>query len=312
MTDNSNFVAQVDAAFAFIMGISLFFLVAITAVLIYFVIRYRRSKNPTATQIEGSNTLEIVWTVIPTIIVLAMFYYGWAGWHKQEEPPADAMKIKSIARMWHFSFQYPNGRTTDTLYVPLNKPVALNLVAMDVIHSIYIPAFRLKKDMVPGDPKVMWFESGHVGNYDIYCAEYCGLNHSYMLSTVKVLPKIEFDKWYNDTTSVAQLNKPVDSRLAGLEIIKKIGCVACHSTDGVNLIGPTFKNLYKSQRQVMVKGTETSVVADEAYLKESILNPAAKVVKGFNNGLMLSYKDQLNDEQIDQIIAYFKTLSKQE
>ena len=309
MTENSNFVSQVDLAFEVIMGISIFFLIAITIVLIYFVIRYRKSRSPKATHIDGNNTLEVIWIVIPTLIVLLMFYYGWAGWHPQTEPPKDSMKIKSIARMWKFSFQYPNGRSTDTLIIPMNKAISLDLVSLDVIHSLYIPAFRIKKDMVPGKPTEMWFEAGNEGEFEVFCAEYCGLNHSYMLSTVKVLPQEEFNKWYNDTTSVEVLNKPVDSRIAGSAIIKQMGCVACHSTDGTNLIGPTFKDLYGSKTEIKGQG---SVIADEDYIKESILDPGKKIVEGYNSGLMLSYKDQLTDEQINQIIDYLKTLSENE
>jgi len=310
MTETSNFVASVDKAFIFILGIAFFFLIAITVVMVYFVIRYHRSRNPQSTHIEGNNTLEVIWTVIPAILVLLMFYYGWAGWHTQEDPPADAMKVKSIARMWSFSYEYENGRMTDTLYVPLGRPVQLDLIALDVIHSYYIPAFRLKKDMVPGREMMMWFSAGQVGEYQAYCAEYCGLNHSYMLSTVKVIPASDFDKWYNDTTKVVAQSAVVDARAGGAGLVKKLGCVACHSLDGVNLVGPTFKGLYGSTRKVKGKGGEVSVTADDAYLAESVLDPASKVVDGFSAGIMLSYKDQLKEGDMEQIIAYLKSLSK--
>ena len=168
----SNFVEQVDAAFVFIFGISLFFLFGITLVMVYFIIRYRKSKNAKATHIEGNNTLEIIWTVIPTILVMVMFYYGWSGWRFQKDAPDDAMSVKAIARMWSFSFQYENGKITDTLYVPKDKAVKLDLIAQDVLHSLYIPAFRLKQDMVPGKKDIVWFESGKEGEYEIFCAEY--------------------------------------------------------------------------------------------------------------------------------------------
>ncbi|MFT3740472.1 MAG: c-type cytochrome [Breznakibacter sp.] len=209
-----------------------------------------------------------------------------------------------------FSSEYPNGRITDTLFVPKDKPVKLDLVAVDVIHSLYIPAFRVKKDMVPGRQLDMWFLPEATGEYDLYCAEYCGLNHSYMISVVKVLPSDEFEKWYTDTTQVAAKNLAVDARGAGAAIAKRLGCIACHSTDGVNLVGPTFKDLYGSERTVAVKGSETKVIADEAYLKESILDPAVKVVKGYSAGLMLSYRDQLKDEEVDQLVEYLKSLTK--
>ncbi len=307
--DSSNFVAGVDQAFLVIFGISLFFLVAITVVMIYFVIRYRRSKNSVATQIDGNNTLEVIWIAIPTVLVLVMFYYGWAGWHKQEEPPADAMQIKSIARMWNFSFEYANGRVTDTLYVPMNKDVNIDLVSLDVIHSFYIPAFRLKKDIVPGKKQFMWFNSAREGIYDLFCAEYCGLNHSYMITSVMVMPHDKFDAWYADTTKVVDLNQPVNSRLAGQTLVKKMGCIACHSKDGTNLVGPTFKNLFGAQRLVIEKGNEKSLVADDAYLIQSIKDPASQVVKGFGSGLMQPYKAQMSDVEIAQVVDYLKSLS---
>jgi cytochrome c oxidase subunit II len=308
MVENSNFVSQVDAAFAFIIGVALFFLVAITAVMIYFVVRYRRARNPESTHIEGSNTLEIIWTVIPTILVMVMFYYGWAGWHPQTTPPKDAFPIKSIARMWQFTFEYPNGKVTDTLYVPKDQAVKLDLVALDVIHSLYIPAFRVKMDMVPGRDLNMWFKAQVEGEYDLYCAEYCGLNHSYMVSTVKVLSNEAFDKWYTDTTQIASSNQEVDARSAGGALAKRLGCVACHSTDGVNLVGPSFKGLHGSQKTIAGKGGETTITVDDAYLIESILDPNAKIVKGYNAGLMLSYKDQLKDGEIEQLVEYLKSL----
>jgi cytochrome c oxidase subunit 2 len=310
MSEISNFVASVDQAFIFILGVAFFFLIGITAVMVYFVIRYRRSQNPESTHIEGNNTLEVIWTVIPAILVMLMFYYGWVGYHPQEEAPANAMKIKSIARMWNFSYEYANGRMTDTLYVPQGRPVQLDLKALDVIHSYYIPAFRIKKDMVPGRETMMWFNAGQVGEYQAYCAEYCGLNHSYMLSTVKVIPANDFDKWYNDTAQVVAKSATVDARSGGMALVKKLGCVACHSVDGVNLVGPTFKGLYGSSRKVKGKGGEMTVTADDAYITESVLDPAAKVVDGFSSGVMLSYKDQLKDGDIEQIIAYLKSLSK--
>jgi cytochrome c oxidase subunit 2 len=210
--------------------------------------------------------------------------------------------------MWQFTFEYPNGKVTDTLYVPKDQAVKLDLVALDVIHSLYIPAFRVKMDMVPGRDLNMWFKAQVEGEYDLYCAEYCGLNHSYMVSTVKVLSNEAFDKWYTDTTQIASSNQEVDARSAGGSLAKRLGCVACHSTDGVNLVGPTFKGLHGSQKTIAGKGGETTITVDDAYLIESILDPNAKIVKGFNAGLMLSYKDQLKDGEIEQLVEYLKSL----
>lgn len=306
--DASTFVSQVDSAFLFIFGVALFFLFAITAVLVYFIFRYRKSKNPVATQIHGSTTLEIVWTVIPTILVLVMFSYGWSGYKAEKTVPDDAMPIKAIARMWSFAFEYENGMVTDTLIVPKDRAVKLNLVAMDVIHSMYIPAFRVKQDMVPGKKAFIWFESQREGNYEIFCAEYCGLRHSYMMSAVKVIPGDEFDKWVEDNTTNEEANAETNSRLAGVGVMRKYGCTACHTVDGTKLVGPSYKGLFGSTQTVITNGVEREIVADEKYIRQSIMDPNADIVKGYDQGLMLSYKDQITEEEIQHLIEYFKTL----
>lgn len=306
-TKASNFVTGVDNAFMLILGISFFFLIGLTIVMLYFVYKYNRKKNPVATQIEGSMKLEIIWTVIPVMLVLLMFYYGWAGWKPMKNPPKETFDIKVIARMWNFTFEYANGKKTDTLFVPINKAVKLQLNSMDVVHSLYIPAFRVKEDVVPGSKKMAWFIAQTEGLYDLFCAEYCGLNHSYMINIVKVMPEDQFNTWYVDTTQ--QVAAVTDSPTAnGQRIMKNIGCFACHSTDGSRLVGPSFLGIYGSAGPVVTDGAERQVTKDDAYIKHSIYEPNADVVKGFNKGMMLSYKGQLTDEDIDQIIEYMKTL----
>ncbi len=189
----SNFVAGVDLAFAIIMGISIFFLILLTVIMLVFIRKYRKDKHPKAIQNEGSNRLEALWTGIPLVLVLLMFYFGWMGWRPMKNPPDEAMHVKAIARSFNWRFEYENGKFSDSLIVPINEPVILDLVALDVLHSLYIPAFRVKEDMVPGQEKVMWFIPGTEGEFDLFCTEYCGLEHSYMFTVVKVLPKEEFD-----------------------------------------------------------------------------------------------------------------------
>ena len=189
--DASNFVSTFNTAFYFIVGISLVLLIGLTVLMLYFVYRYNRKRNSIATQIEGNTRLEILWTAIPILLALAMFYYGWTGWKPMTKAPDDAMVVTSIARMWSFSFEYENGKQSPDLVVPVNTPVKINLVSLDVIHSLFIPAFRIKSDMVPGREKMMWFLPQREGEYDLYCAEYCGLQHSYMNANVKVLSKEE-------------------------------------------------------------------------------------------------------------------------
>lgn len=309
VTQASNFVQGVDTAFMVILGISFFFLITLTIVMIYFLYRYNRKRNPVATQIEGSTKLEIVWTVVPFIITMVMFYYGWAGWHNMHKPPKDSMEITVYGRMWNFSFEYENGRRTDTLFVPKDQPVKLNLVAMDVLHSLYIPAFRVKQDMVPGKKdNFMWFEPQREGVYELFCAEYCGLQHSYMLSNVKVMAADAFDSWIADTAQVAASSQAESPAATGKKIMQNIGCFACHTIDGTKLVGPSFKGIWGEEQNV-VTGKETrQVKVDEDYIKRSIYDPNADVVEGFNKGLMLSYEGQLSEDDMNNIIEYLKTL----
>ena len=306
-TNASNFVSGVDRAFMFILGVSFLFLIGLTFTMLYFIYRYNKKKNPVATQIEGSTKLEIIWTVIPTILVLIMFYYGWAGWSPMQKPPKDSFNINVTARMWNFTFEYPNGKKTDTLFVPQNKAVKLNLKSLDVIHSLYIPSFRVKEDVVPGREKFVWFIPQREGLFDLFCTEYCGLNHSYMLNQVKVMDEQKFNSWYVDTTKhvAAVTDSPVAS---GQRIMKNIGCFACHTIDGNKLVGPSFKGIYGHKVTVVTNGAEREVTVDDEYIKKSIYDPNADVVKGFNKGLMLSYKGQLSDDDIKQITEYLKTL----
>lgn len=304
----SNFVKGVDTAFIVILGICFVFLIGLTAIMIYFIYKYNRKRNPVATQIHGSVTLEIVWTVIPFLLTIVMFYYGWAGWAPMQKAPKDSMEITVYGRMWNFSFEYENGKRTDTLFLPKDQPVKLNLVAMDVIHSLYIPAFRVKQDMVPGlKDNFMWFEPQRVGIYDLFCAEYCGLQHSYMNSSVKVMEENEFNTWLIDTTKVAGLD--IESPTAtGKRIMQNIGCFACHTLDGTKLVGPSFKGVWGRTETVLSGKEERQIVVDEEYVRNSIYNPNDDLVEGFQKGLMLSYEGQLSDADISNIVEYLKTL----
>jgi cytochrome c oxidase subunit II len=306
----SNIAESVNQAFVIILSVIFFFLFGLTAVMIYFIFKYRESKNKIASQIHGNNTLEVIWTVIPLLIVIAMFYYGWTGYKVMEsDPPKSAIHINVTARMWKWTFNYMNGKRTDTLIVPQGKPVALELKALDVIHSFYIPAFRLKKDVIPGRERKAWFIANSPGNYDIFCSQYCGLNHSAMITMVKVLTPEEYNKWYADTSSVEKVAaitaKPGS---IGKQIIQQTGCFACHSVDGTKIVGPSWQGIFGHEVIVVTNGKERTIKVDEEYIKRSILDPNTDVVKGFNKGLMLSYKDQLTDKDISHVIEYIKTL----
>jgi cytochrome c oxidase subunit II len=301
MSGASNFVQGVDLTFIIILGISVFFLVGITAVMIYFVFRYSRKRNPKATNIEGNNKLEIIWTAIPLVLVLVMFYFGWLGYRPMRNVPEGAIQVKAIGQMWAWSFEYENGKKSAELVVPLNKPVKLNLTSLDVIHSLYIPAFRIKEDVVPGKNNFMWFTAQQEGEYNIFCAEMCGDRHSYMLSKVKVLPEADYNTW------LASSDIPADEP-PGLTLMKQNACVTCHSQDGSRIVGPSFKGLFGKKEIVITNGVEREITIDEEYIKRSVYEPNADVVKGYSPGLMPSQKDKITDEDVQKIVDYMKGL----
>jgi cytochrome c oxidase subunit 2 len=167
--------------------------------MIYFVVKYNRKRNPKATNVHGNMALEITWTVIPTILVLIMFWFGWIGYSEQENIPEKGLKVDVTAQMWKWTFKYDNGKVSDSLYVPVNEPVILTLHSLDVTHAFYVPKFRIKKDVYPNQKRTIWFQAEELGEFDIACAEYCGLNHSHMYNKVKVIPQNQFAGWLNKT-----------------------------------------------------------------------------------------------------------------
>lgn len=292
----------VENVFLYIAAISVFLLVLITFLMIYFVIRYRRSRNPKPEDIQGSLWLEITWTVVPTLLVMTMFYYGFTGFQGLKKVPEGAIKIKVVARQWSWLFEYENGVKASELKVPVGKPINLLLTSQDVIHSFYMPAFKIKQDAVPGMVNHLWFRPTEVGTYDVLCAEYCGLQHSYMLTKVIVLPEEEFNQWYQKGKE--EMAAKIPSRA---QLFEEKGCRACHSIDGTTSVGPTVKGLFGKMVTVLTEGKERQVTVDEAYLKKSLLEPNSDVVKGFPP-IMPSQKGLITDKEIEEIIAYIKEL----
>ncbi len=300
----SNFAVSVDKVFYFILVINAILFIGLTATIIYFVIKFNRKRHPKAEQIKDNIWLELSWTVIPILIVLSMFYYGTMLYNPMHKPPKDAMKVDVIGRMWEWSFVYANGKQSDKLYLPLNKPVKLNLQSKDVIHSLFIPAFRVKEDVVPGKKdNFIWFIPTQKDTFTIECSAYCGLRHSYMLSKAIILDEKDFNDWLAKTETAPAGTMP------GLAVIKGNACLSCHTIDGTKLVGPTFKGLYGSDVEVTTNGKPRTVKADDDYIKSSILEPNKDIVKDFNP-VMQSFKGVLNDEQIKQITEYLKSIGK--
>ncbi len=311
-----------DETFFFILGISLTLLVLNTGAMIYFVVRYSAKRHPRAKEVKENLSIEILWTVIPTILVLAIFYVGWKGFQYMRTAPPDAMVVKVIARQWSWTFDYQNGKQSDILKVPVRKPVKLLITSPDVLHSLYIPAYRIKEDCVPGRETHLWFLPDELGSYDLFCTEYCGIGHSAMITKVEVMTEKDFDAWYaggKKSMARTEAGKPgvkaevkapekkaeVERAGEGAKLIGDKGCVLCHTTDGSPKVGPTFKGLYGRKMIVMTAGKERELIANDEYIERSIKDPGADVVKGFQPIMPVL---QLSDEDIREIIEYLKTL----
>ena len=288
----------VDSVFFYIFGIAIIMLVGITVTMLIFIVRYRKSKHPhPEASPHSSFWLEATWTVLPTLIVLTMFWYGWEGYTTLTNVPPDAMKVEVIGRQWSWEFRYPNGRSSEKLMVPVDKAIVLDITSEDVIHSFYVPAFRVKKDAVPGMHTHLWFRAPAAGSYDAFCAEYCGVGHAAMITTVEALPEHQFQEWYQGETAQEESGE-------GQKLLSKYGCLGCHSTDGSAKVGPTFKGLFGRQVTVVTDGKEHTLTVDEAYIRRSIENPNADIVKGFP-AVMPSFKDKIPDHDLQEIIESF-------
>jgi cytochrome c oxidase subunit 2 len=292
---------KVNDAFMLVLVISVVLLVLVTFFMVYFAIKYRASKNPKSQEVKESLLLEITWTVIPTILVLIIFYVGWENYISMRRPPENAIPVKVTARMWSWSFEYENGIKSDLLRVPVGKPVSLSITSEDVLHSLFIPELKRKEDAVPGMETSLWTVFDSQGEYDIFCAEYCGERHSYMNSKVIVMNMEEFIAWYESG------NKKEDIPLDAISILDDNGCLDCHSIDGSVITGPTFKGIYGRTTTVFSNGKERELVADYVYLKRSILYPDEDIVKDYPD-VMPSFDGEISEEELKRIIQYLKGL----
>lgn len=316
----SDVASNWNSLWDFLLWLSVFFFVLVVGAMIYLAIKYRKGRPGKTGYITGNHTLEIIWTVIPTVLLMVIFVWGYVVYNQMTRPPSDAMEVKVIGKQWSWTFQYEDGRTSPELYVPVNKPVKLVMSSEDVLHSFFIPNFRVKMDVVPGMYTSVWFEPTVVGKHQVFCTEYCGTAHSEMLTQVNVLDEQQYAAWKRgkDVGPIARAGgelvseasaaeKPAALALSGLaaqgeKLMQAKGCVACHTTDGTTKIGPSYKGVFGSKRE-FIDGT--SAVADEQYIRESIENPSAKVLKGFQP-LMPTFKGQINEQEMNALIAYIK------
>jgi cytochrome c oxidase subunit 2 len=255
--------------------------------------------------VEESRALEISWIVIPTILVLLVFNWGFKSYVKMNVTPSGAYEIQARAQQWNFLFEYPNGVTTDTLVVPRGKEVKMKMSSSDVLHGFYIPAFRVKYDILPNRYTSVWFKATERGEYDLFCTEYCGRDHSEMNKIVRVVSQKDFQEWLKQAATPKDIPLPK----LGEQLYTQRGCQSCHSLDGSQKVGPSFQGLYGMENHQMTDGS--TVTVDENYLRESILKPEAKIVQGYSN-LMPGAYSGLSERQLTGLIEFIKTLSDKE
>lgn len=297
----STYSGDVDALYFYISGVTVFFTLLISLVIIFFAVKYRR-RNPSEIPrpIEGSTKLETLWSVIPLLIAMTIFVWGAKVYYTQYRPPKNAMEVYVVGKQWMWKFQHATGqREINELHVPVGRKIKLIMATEDVIHNVFVPAFRIKADVVPGRYTSEWFEATRPGRYHFFCAEYCGMNHSGMGGWVVVMEPTEFENWLSGNAN------QISPAAAGQQMFESLGCASCHGANAEGGRGPALLGLFGSN---VVLSNGPTLKADEAYLRESILNPQAKIVTGFGP-IMPSFQGQVNEEQLLQLVAYVKSLS---
>jgi cytochrome c oxidase subunit 2 len=293
---------SVDAIYFFMVAVTAFFSLLIAGLVVYFAARFRRRhQNEVGHAIHGSLALELLWTGIPFVIVMVMFGWGAKVFFDLYRPPAGAMEIHVVGKQWMWKVQHMDGqREINELHVPVGRPVKLIMGSEDVLHSYFIPEFRVKADVIPGRYNVMWFTATRPGNYHLFCAEYCGTKHSGMIGTVTAMQPEDFQAWLAGGRAE---DSPV---AAGQKLFSDLACNTCHLTDGQGR-GPVLANLFGKQVELESGGT---VTFDEVYIRESIVLPQAKITAGFQP-VMPTFQGLVSEEQLLQLIAYVRSLTPQ-
>lgn len=293
-----------DRVFYLILVICSILFLLVVGLMVLFVVRYRRRRDELPQKSASHNTwLEVTWTVIPLLIVAVIFYQGFVAYMKMQTAPPGCYELRVAARQWAWQFIYPNGHVDENLHVPAGEPVRLTMTSEDVIHGLWIPALRVKKDVVPGRYSSMWFQADKVGIYDLVCTQYCGDDHSNMLSNLVVQTREDYDAWLKDAANYLKTLPPAE---AGKMLYQRRGCGQCHSIDGTAGTGPSFKGIYGETTR-MTDGS--TVLVDDNYIRESILEPQAKIVAGYQP-VMSTYKGLLSDDDITALIEFIKSLSQ--
>ena len=289
---------NVDALFIFLLAVTGTVTLFIFILMFVFAIKYRHTKHQ-AEQIEGSTPLELMWTLVPMGIFMIFFVWGASIYFAEATPPKDSMEIFVVGKQWMWKIQHPDGvREIDELHVPVNRDIRLTMISQDVVHSFYLPEFRIKQDVLPGRYTTTWFRATKPGRYHLFCAEYCGTMHSGMIGQVIVMEPAEYQAWLQGGGGEGSLAS------VGQKLFQQYGCTSCHRFDTQGR-GPNMQGVYG--KPVLLDDGRT-VVADESYIRESILNPGAKIVAGFKP-IMPTFQGILNEEQALALISYIKSIS---
>lgn len=298
----TNVAGQVDNLYSFLIWASLISCLILIGGMIYFVVKYkRRTDNDKTPYISHNTFLEFLWSFIPLVFFLGFFAWGWYIYHQMRHMPENALEVHVFGRQWSWEFVYKSGKSSgNEFYVPVNTPVKLIMTSRDVIHSFYIPSMRIKQDVLPGTYSALTFNAEKLGDFQVFCTEYCGTSHSGMLATLHVVPQDQYEKWLQENDEGLSLAEK------GQKLSKDKGCVACHNVDGTRGVGPSWKGIYGAEGHQSADGK--TVTVDENYLRESILNPNAFVVNSFPAGVMPTYQGQLSEEQVNALIEFIKSL----
>jgi cytochrome c oxidase subunit II len=294
----STTAASVDALYIFLLIVTALMTALIFTAVVYFAARYRRRPGVLAEQIEGSTPLELTWSIIPLFVFLAIFGWGAVVYFKGRTPPRDSTEVYVVAKQWMWKLEHAEGqREINELHVPVDRDVKLIMTSQDVIHSFYVPAFRMKQDVLPGRYTVEWFRATKPGTYHLFCAEYCGTTHSGMIGSIIVMEPAQYEAWMSGGTT-----GPLSA--TGEKVFAELGCVTCHRSDTQGR-GPNLQGVFG--KPVLLEDGRT-VTADENYVRESILDPGAKIVSGFKP-VMPTFQGLVSEEQLNALVAYVKSLS---
>lgn len=295
----STTASSVDALFIFLVALAGFMSIAIFVLILVFAFKYRRRAGQRAEQIEGSVPLEITWSVVPLVIFLAIFVWGAVIYFRERTPPRGAEEVYVVAKQWMWKLEHEQGqREINELHVPVGRDVKLIMTSQDVIHSFYVPAFRIKQDVLPGRYTTAWFHATRPGTYHLFCAEYCGTAHSGMIGQVVVMDPAQYAGWLSGGATFGSL------AANGESIFQQLGCPTCHRFD-VQGRGPNLRGIFDKPVQLE---DGRSVIADENYIRESVLSPSAKIVSGFKP-IMPTFQGLVNEEQLTALVAYIKSLT---